>query len=268
MFGIKLQPKKDATAGAKDRPSQDGPPVNGSAPERPRPQRGPRKGQRGGQTRTSRAQIISAAGKNQRKVIRVGLLLIVGIAGISGGFLALSHSKGEIAVYATVRAIPKGAQISRSDLTLEKVPLPGVVGALPESAIVGAYASTPILQGEVFTSGMALSSELSATEAVIGVSLAPGRMPATGITTGSSVEVIFTGVGASGVSVSRGASSTSGVSSAGAEPGDVLGTAIVSSSTPGSSGTGAVVDLLTPINEASVIAAAASQGNIAIARIS
>ena len=253
MFGIKIQAKKDVTA-PDDR-------LSGDRSDNAKPKRGGRTTKKDRpNTRTSRDRIISAAGRNQRKVVRVGLLLIVGIAGVSGGFLALARSKGETTVYAAANAIPKGARIQVSDLRAEIVPLPGITGSLPLSAIENGYASVTILPGEVLTRGMALISTAESDQggspgAVIGVALAAGRLPATGLSIGTTVEVIYTGNG-------------TGSGGSGLQPGSVLGTATVSSSAPGSSGSGMVVDLVLPAKEAPAVAAAASGGGIAIARVS
>jgi len=265
MFRTKIQPKSD-----KDEKSPvdgDRPPTKTPPPKRDDQSREPRRLQ----PRTARSRAASAAGRNQRRMVRIGLLLIVGVIGISGGIIALHRSTVTTQVYVATRAIPSGALITNSDVTLQQIPLPGIQGALPMSRILNNHAAMGILSGEVLTSGLTTSQQAQAAQSIVGASLATGHLPGTGVAMGDTVEIIFTGQNslfqASALSTAASGSSApgaSGSSAPGTTTGSVLGTAVVASVTLGSSGSSTVIDLMLPVNEAPTVAAAAANNDISI----
>ena len=221
-------------------PHPDAPPANRAA-------RAPKS--TASRPKSFRGKFISAPGRSQRRAARMGLLLIVGIAGISGGVLVLHRSNIMTTVYFAQRSIPSGAVIQRSDVAAESVASPGIRNALPGSEIVGQTAAESILPGEVLTRGMTAQSPLGSSEVVLGVSLAQGRLPVSGLAPGTSVEVIDTSQNPSGT------------------PSDpVLAHAMVSSVIPGSNGSGTLVDLILPSSAAPAVAVAAAATSIALAR--
>lgn len=221
-----------------DQPSPDAPPSNRAArtPKTPAPR-----------SKALRGKFISAPGRSQRKAARMGLLLIVGIAGISGGVLVLHRSNIMTTVYFAQRSIPSGAVIQRSDLAAESIASPGIKNTLPLSGIVGQTATESILPGEVLTSGLAAQNSLGPSEVVLGVSLAQGHLPVSGLAPGTGVEVIDTSP-----------------SSPSSDP--VLAHAMVASVVPGSNGSGTLVDLILPSSAAPAVAVAAANTAIALAR--
>jgi len=222
-------------------PPPDAPPSNRAsrAPKAPAPR-----------SKAFRGKFISAPGRSQRRAARMGLLLIVGIAGISGGVLVLHRSNIMTTVYFAQRSIPSGAVIQPSDVAAESIASPGIRNALPLSEIVGQTATESILHGEVLTSGLTTQNSLGSSEVVLGVSLAQGHLPVSGLAPGTRVEVI----------------DTSPTTSTGASSDPVLAQAMVSSVVPGSNGSGTLVDLILPSSAAPAVAVAAASTAIALAR--
>ncbi len=208
----------------------------------------------GSASKSRSGRFITTPGKNQRRMARMGLSLIVALIGISGGLLALHRSNLNVTVYSAGKAIPAGAAIQMSDLRTETVPSPGIANALPITQIVNQTAAESILPGEVLTKGLTAVNPPPVSDVVIGVALAQGRMPLSGLTPGTRVEIIDT----SQQSV-RQPGGTAASSS-------VLGTAVVSGVAPGTNGAGMLVDLVLPAAEAPQVAIAAAATNISLAR--
>ena len=267
MVKSKTKPDGDAKAAS----TGDRPPAGTLPPKRGDQAKEPRRLQ----PRAARTRSASAVGRSQRRMIRVGLLLIVGIIGIFGGFVALHRSTLTTSVYVAARAIPAGALITRSDVTTEQLSLPGVPNALPVSLVVNNRAAVGILRGEVLTVGLTTSQNLQSGQAIVGAALPAGHMPATGVVPGDSVEIIFTGQSPMDLATSgspstpaspsgTGSANTTSSSTAAMMPGDILGNAVVASVSPGSAGSATVVDLMLPTNEAPTVAAAAAGNNMSI----
>ncbi len=222
----------------------------------------PQPGARGAPTarppRPPRPRAVLAAGKSQRRTVRIALLLSTGLIGIAGGAIMLHRSGGTVPVYVAVRAVPSGAIILKADLGVQQVPRPGVAGALALAGILGRRAAVPILPGEILTAGLASAGGVPVSQAVVGASIAAGHMPGAGVATGSRVEIVYTGQqplnGAAGAPAS-------------VAPGTVLCTAAVSSEIPSATGGNAQVDLIVPVAKVSVVTTAAAAGNISLARI-
>lgn len=213
--------------------------------------------------RAKQVQSSTASGKSQRKMARLGLLLIVAIGGMSGGFMILHRSTSTTSVYIATKGIPAGAIIIPSDIGVEQVPLPGVPASLPLNQILKNRASVAILPGEVLTKGLTTSQSVPQGQVVIGVTLTAGHMPYQGLTTGTLVEIIYT----SPQALNQVPISSSSVKKfLNASPGTIIGTAVVSSVTPGLSGGGTLVDLIVPTNEAPMAATAAANNDISLAR--
>ena len=213
--------------------------------------------------RAKRMQPSTASGKSQRRMARLGLLLIVAIGGMSGGALILHRSTITTSVFIATKGIPAGAMIIPSDIGVEQVPLPGVPASLPLGQVLKSRASVTILPGEVLTKGLTTSQSVPQGQEVIGVSLTAGHIPAQGITAGTLVDIIYT----SPQSLNQSAASSTGVTKIlNANPGTVIGSAIVSSINPGANGGGTEVDLIVPISEVPLAATAAANNDITLAR--
>ena len=213
--------------------------------------------------RAKRMQANTASGKSQRKMARLGLLLIVAIGGMSGGVLILHRSTSATSVFIATRGIPAGAIIIPSDIGVEQVPLPGVPASLPLDQILKNRASVAILPGEVLTKGLTTSQSVPQGQEVIGVSLTAGHMPNQGVAAGTLVDIIYT----SSQPLNQSAASSTGPAKIlNASPGTVIGSAVVSSVNPGPNGGGTEVDLIVPISEVPMAATAAANNDITLAR--
>ena len=222
--------------------------------------------------RAKRPKVQSAAGQSQRRTIRASLLLVTGVIGVSGGFVMLHRSTSSTAVYIATKAIPAGATIVASDLGVEQVPAPGISGALTLPAILHHQASVAILPGEVLTTGLAASGTIKSDEAIIGISLTAGHMPSVGLAPGTLVEMVYTGQNPLSAAAPAQSSQTapSTVQTNSPPPsvttGSVLGLGVVSSVIPAPNGGNTLVDLIVPTAEVPIVASAAANSAISLAR--
>ena len=214
--------------------------------------------------RAKLAKPKSAAGKSQRRLIRAGLLLLTGLIGISGGFLVLHRSSSTVPVYIATKGVPAGGSFGPSDLGVEQVPSPGVSGALPLLQILHHSATVPILPGEVITKGLTTNGQVQTNQAVVGISLTAGHMPSGGMSPGDQVELIYTGV--QPLNNTPSSSSSASASSINAQPGDILGTGVISSVALAPNGGNTLVDLIVSGKAVPVITTAAANNDISLAR--
>jgi hypothetical protein len=206
--------------------------------------------------RKARVKSGVAPGKSQRRLARVMLLVAVGLVGVAGGFVLLSHSTSTTPVYITRRAIPAGARIMPADIGVANVSTPGVPGALSLTQIFSDHAAVGLLPGEVLTTGLASPAHLAVSQAVIGLALSSGHLPSQGINVGGRVELVFTG------------QQPLATSSSSATPGQVLGKGIVTSIISGTSGSGTLVNLLVSNRLAPLLTTAAANNDVSLARVS
>jgi hypothetical protein len=124
-------------------------------------------------------------------MVGLAILLIVGSAAIAG-LLAL-RIDSRVPVLVAAREIPVGAQISLADLATQRVASDGleVLPATAADQIVGRYAAASIPAGRLLDQAMfAQTGFLKDGAVAVGVSLAPGRMPASGLRAGDRVQVV------------------------------------------------------------------------------
>jgi hypothetical protein len=211
------------------------------------------------QRRAQRTRIKSgvAPGKNQRKLARVALLFGAGLVGVVGGVVLLNHSTATTPVYVTTKSVPAGTKIIPSDIGVTYIASPGVPGTLSLAQILAGHANVALLPGQVLTVGLLSSSSLVISQAVVGLDLPAGHLPNSGINVGDRLEMVFTGQQA----LSLGPRTR-------IDPGKVLGTGMVTSVVPGTSGSGTLVDLLVSKPLASTVTTVAANNDISLARVS
>ncbi len=192
-------------------------------------------------------------------MIGLAILLIVGSAAIAG-LLAL-RIDSRVPVLVAAREIPVGAQISLADLATVRVASDGLE-VLPASAadqLVGRFAATTIPAGRLLDQAMFAQTGFLRDGAVaVGVSLAPGRMPASGLRAGDRIQVIDVKDGVGVVLVDQAT-----VSSAPDAP--TSGGAFGGGSAGGSAGV--VATLIVPPSAAPAVAASSAANRIAVVLI-
>ena len=191
--------------------------------------------------------------------IGLAVVLIVGLAAVGGYWYSQAGQKTPVVV--VIRDVPAGHAIARSDVST--VDVAGAVTAIGGSrinSVVGQVATVELLPNTLLQRSMVTSSSpLPASDAMVGVALKPGQLPAAGLTDGATVQVLQL-------------PSKDNVSGAG--PSAAL-TAIVlaaqatvygSASDPSQTG-GMLVTLIVPKTASSAIAAASSAGRVALVQV-
>jgi hypothetical protein len=182
------------------------------------------------------------------------LLIVLGAA--IAGLLAIRLDSREQVLVAR-RDISAGQQIAREDLAVTRVAADGIrlVPSSQAGDVVGRYATGRIAAGRLIDPLMlAGSGLLTPTTAAVGMALAPGRYPASGLESGDVVQVVRTVDGSGRV---------------------ISGNAVVGSvSTPadgvfgGDGGDTTVVTVVVPRGEAPDVAAAASADQVSLVLLS
>jgi hypothetical protein len=189
-------------------------------------------------------------------MIGLAILLIVGSAAVAG--LLAMRIDSRVPVLVAAHEIPVGAQITLADLATQRVASDGLE-VLPASAadqLVGRYAAGTIPAGRLLDQAMfAQTGFLKDGAVAVGVSLAPGRMPASGLRAGDKVQVVDVkdGIGVVLVDNATVSSAPDSTSSSGAFGGGSAG------------GSGSVVaTLIVPPASAPAVAASSAANRIAV----
>ncbi len=182
-------------------------------------------------------------------------------------YLRASH---QIAVLAVAKPVAQGAQLVPGDLSIIRISSSGgldPVAASAASRVVGDRAAVGLEPGSLLTmSDVSDTPEIGPEQAVVGVALKPGQLPADGLTPGDSVDVIFTGVpGVDGSSSD--VDSATPVLSATVLASQVLVTAVEPPTVSSESDT-VGVSILVPRDVAGAIASAATAGEVALVAVS
>ncbi len=223
------------------------------------------------------------------------LLIVLSIAVASNLY---EQAGARRSVLEVARVIGLGSRIAAGDLVDVRISVGSGVAAVPSSAasqVVGRRAGVTVPQGSLLVWGdVAHGSTVAPGDAIVGASLKSGQLPAAGVTSGETVEVILappagqavqlSGASAGGFSpssstvVSQGQSQGQGLAGVG---GEFAGSALVltravivgvgaSTSQAGlggaipSAATGQAVSLEVPLSDAPLIAAAAAAGQVAV----
>jgi SAF domain len=191
--------------------------------------------------------------------IALAVVLIVGLAALGAYWYSRAGQKTPVVV--VIRDVPAGHTIARSDVST--VDVAGAVTAIGGSrinSVVGQAATVELLPNTLLQRSMLTSSDpLPATDAMVGVQVRPGQLPANGLSEGATVQVLQL-------------PSKDNVTGAG--PPAVL-TAIVlatqatvygSASDPSQTG-GTLVTLIAPKTASSAIAAASGAGRVGLVQV-
>jgi hypothetical protein len=183
------------------------------------------------------------------------------------------HSSRLVAVIGVARQVPQGQIVEVTDLRQVDVSLAGGVDVVPvadASEVIGKQASVTLLAGTLLSpSDVGTTRKLPAGQAIVGVDLKPGMMPAGGVVAGETVLVVLTtpaGTALSGATSSA-TSGSGGPRSASSGQKAVIATATVIGvdNSPNDGGSGdAVVSLDVPLAEAPLVADSSATGQAAL----
>jgi hypothetical protein len=130
------------------------------------------------------------------------------------------HSSRLVAVIGVTRLVPQGQTVQSIDLRQIDISLAAGVELIPVSSadqVIGRRAAVTLLAGTLLSPlDVGGSHLLPSNQAIVGIDLKPGMLPAEGVEAGESVAVVLTGPAGTAVSDENGSGSyASGVSSAG-----------------------------------------------------
>lgn len=178
------------------------------------------------------------------------LLIVLGAA--TAGLLAVRLDTRDQVLVAR-RDISAGQQIQRDDLAVTRVAAEGVqlIPAGQAETVIGRYASSRIDAGRLLDPGMLVQSGiLTSDKGAVGMALAAGRFPASGLESGDHVQVV------------RAVDGSGRVISADAVVGSVNGPSEGVFGSEGSDTT--VVTVVVPRGEAAAVAAAAAADQVSL----
>lgn len=183
-------------------------------------------------------------------------LLIVGFGALAGAMVLRSGDR--VSVVTVVRPVAAGAQVQAADLGVAEVAADGIgtVPAAARSSLIGQYAVVSLISGTLLSPAALTSEGLPrAGDAVVGLQLAPGRLPADGLRPGDALRVVR-------VAEENGSASTP----AAVNPVLVSRATVLKVSADSVSG-GTSVTVLVAESEANALTVAAARGQVAVARI-
>jgi hypothetical protein len=181
------------------------------------------------------------------------------------------HSTRLVSDIAMTRQVTQGQIIEGSDLRQVDVALSGGVSAVPVSdagQVIGKPAAVTLPAGSLLSpSDIGGSPTLPSGQAVVGMDLKPGMLPASGVQPGESVLVVLTEP--AGTPVTQGVSTQSGKPGRSGQSDDVTAATVVGVDTsPGDSGAGdVVVSVQVPLTTAALVAGWSSAGQASLVQV-
>lgn len=145
-----------------------------------------------------------AADAARRPGVALAAVVVIGVCAALAGTL-LVRADRRTPVLAVARPVAAGHQIGTGDLRVVRVGTTGVplVSARDRSTAVGATAKVDLLAGMLLTRDMLTDPFIPGPgEAVVGVALKPGQLPAGGLSASDRVQVVSTGTTGDGSSPS------------------------------------------------------------------
>jgi hypothetical protein len=209
-------------------------------------------------------------------MIVASLCLVVTCA--AGFTLVYLHSTKLVAVIAIARNVPVGQSIEVADLKQVNISLAGGLATVPvteASSVIGRKASVALVAGSLLTSAeIGDTATLPSGQAIVGVDLKPGMLPAGGVAAGETVQVVLTGP--AGTPVGEGSTSTT-TDSSGSDSGSSisLSAEVITSAEivavnddPDDTGSGdVVVSVEVPVDDAPLVADASAADQAALVQV-
>lgn len=210
--------------------------------------------------RATRVKPPSPAKHRRPALIGLAILLIVGGAAVAG--LIAVRIDNRVPVIVAARPIAVGATITADDLATSRVASEGLtlIGSSQVSEVVGKFAAQNIPQGRLLDSAMlSTSGFLREGSAAVGVKLESGRVPASGVIAGDTVQVVAVGGEKAGEALVERAVVAS-VNSPSSSSGGIVGGS--------SSSGGTTATLIVDADDAAAVATASGGDGIALVLLS
>ena len=134
-------------------------------------------------------------GSGRRPVIAVASLAVVVVCAALFAVIYV-HSSRLVAVIGVAHQVPQGQVLEVTDLRQVDISIAGGVDVVPvsdASEVIGRQVSVTLLSGTLLSpSDLGVARVLPSGQAIVGVDLKPGMMPAAGVTAGETVLVVLT----------------------------------------------------------------------------
>lgn len=135
--------------------------------------------------------------RNRRRPVRnVAILVALIVVGVLINVWLFAGSNGSSSVLAVSRPVLRGEIIEAADLTTVQAPTGPGLATVPASAanrIVGQRAAADLIPGTTLTLASATASLVPATgQALVGIDLLAGQLPAANLNVGDIVQVVVT----------------------------------------------------------------------------
>jgi SAF domain len=195
-------------------------------------------------------------------MVSLGVVLVV-VGALAGWRYVASSSSGAHAYLAVYQPVSIGEKITSDDL--QSVTITSARGLTPipaaqASRVIGEYAKVDLVPGTLLTDGdLASSNAVGANQALIGLQLSSQQRPARALKPGDRVLLISVPP-AAGVDASIDPTSVAATM-------PVLPATVIEASAADDSGD-AVIDVVIPVQDASVVASFANQGRVAAVLVS
>jgi hypothetical protein len=183
---------------------------------------------------------LPAAVGTRRPLLVVGSVVVI-VASIVAFVSIYAGSNHDISVLTVVRPVASGDQITPADLGEDDLSSKGSVSVIPASQasdVIGRVAAVPLVPGSLLvTSEVTDGHPIASGDAVVGIALKDGQLPASGLQSGDDVMVVQTAPPGASVPATptSGAGLSNGSQGAGAQPAE-----------PATSATGASTGVLVP----------------------
>src|SRR5579884_3616219 len=144
---------------------------------------------------SSTLRLAPARSRRRPRLLAGSLVLLTACTALFvSAYLRAGH---EVEVLAVARAVPQGADVTAEDLMVVRISPSGGLDPVPassEASVIGHPVSVPLVPGTLLTESELTSAPgIAPDEAIVGVALKPGQMPAGGVSPGERVDVILTG---------------------------------------------------------------------------
>lgn len=209
---------------------------------------------------TTTIQSVLPESRTAVKTRRRPLLAALGAAAILASGLTtwfvVEQSQTQNEVVQVRTDVPRGATIEASDLSTTTVGSIAGISSVPASqlrSLVGQHAAVDLKAGSLLPAGATSAQSLPAADhTVVGLSLAPGRVPFGTITPGSKIRLVVTSAGQNGTDDQQ--------------TGQIYPATMVSTSTSTIQGTGTIVNVDVQSSQAPQIAMMSAANRLALVK--
>ncbi len=138
---------------------------------------------------------LPSPARTRRPLLAVGSVAVI-VASVAAFVAIYSGATHQVPVLVVVRAVAPGQQITAADLGQDGISSSGSLAAVPvsqASAVVGRLAEVPLVPGSLLLMADVTGGQpIKPGDAVVGIALKDGQLPASGLQPGDRVMVVQT----------------------------------------------------------------------------